>query len=120
MQFVLPVAEWEHAIKCCHDDMRHLGLERMMDLLRDRFYWPFMEQQAEKHIKTCSRCLQFKQKPHQAQMVPIQATHPLELIHIDYLKIEHGKDNSKSVDILVITDHFTRYSQALPGIKQQK
>ena len=33
----------------------------------------------------------------------------MELVHMEYLAIE-GKD--KDVSILVVTDHFTRFSQA--------
>ena len=39
----------------------------------------------------------------------IVATHPLELVHLDYLCLEPGKGLEESV--LVITDHFTRYAQ---------
>ena len=39
---------------------------------------------------------------------------PLELIHIDYLMIEAPKNSrsQKDVNILIVTDHFTRYVQA--------
>ena len=39
---------------------------------------------------------------------------PMELIHIDYLTIEAPKNsrNLKDVNILMITNHFTRYAQA--------
>ena len=44
-------------------------------------------------------------------MKSIICTYPLELIHLDFLTI--GKEGSdKNVNIFVITDHFTRYSQA--------
>ena len=45
-------------------------------------------------------------------METIQATHPQELVHLDYLTIEMVEDG-KDVDILVITDPFLQYSQAL-------
>ena len=38
------------------------------------------------------------------------ATHPLELVHLDYLCLKPGKDLEKNV--LVVTDHITRYAQA--------
>ena len=50
-------------------------------------------------------------------MKSIICTHPLKLIHLDSLTI--GKEGSdKNVNILVITDHFTRYSQAFIMPKQ--
>ena len=38
------------------------------------------------------------------------ATHPLQLVHLDYLCLEHGKGWDENV--LVVTDYFTRYAQA--------
>ena len=35
MQFVLPTALRLQALKGCHDDLGHLGIERTLDLLRD-------------------------------------------------------------------------------------
>ena len=50
-------------------------------------------------------------------MKSIICTYPLELVHLDFLTI--GKEGSdKNVNILVITDHFTRYSQAFIMPKQ--
>ena len=71
-----------------------------------------MLEDVEHHIKTCLRCLQFR--PEKAELNPKKATRPLELVHIDYLTIE-APTNSKSdkdKNILVVTDHFTRYVQA--------
>ena len=45
-------------------------------------------------------------------MENVNATYPMELVHMDYLTIE-ATEGSKDVHILVITDHFTRYAQAI-------
>ena len=52
-------------------------------------------------------------------MVPIQiivVNQPMELVHMDFLSIEPSKGNIENV--LVITDHFTRYAQADPSKTQ--
>ena len=49
----------------------------------------------------------------QAAKIPLKniiATHPLQLVHLNYLCLEPGKGLEENV--LVVTDHFTRYAQA--------
>ena len=94
--------------------MRHLGIERTTSSLRDHFYWPSILEDIEKYIKSCPRCLRLKPQPEKAELNLIIATRPLELVHIDYLTIEPLLNSrlSKDVNILIITDHFTRYAQA--------
>ena len=65
-----------------------------------------------KHIKQCERCLKFKALPEKALMKNIDATYPMELVHMDYLTIE-ANEGGKDVHILVITDHLTQYAQAI-------
>ena len=111
LQFALTQNHRQQAIKACHDNIDHLGLERSLDLLKDRFYWAGMIAYMENHIQTCNRCLCFKSKPQKTELYPITAIHPLELIHMDFLTIESGK-TGKDVNILVINDHLTWYAQA--------
>ena len=94
--------------------MGHLGIERTTALIRDKFYWPSMIEDIEHHIKSCPCCLRFKTQPEKAELNPIIATRPLELLHIDYLTIEapEGSKSDKDINVLVITDYFTRYAQA--------
>ena len=54
----------------------------------------------------------FKSKPQRVVMENIQATHLLQFLHFDYLTIEMT-EGGKDVHMLIITDHFTRYAQAL-------
>ena len=62
------------------------------------------------YINSCPRCLHRKSQPDKAPLLNIEARQPLELIHLDYLIFEHSKENIENV--LVITDHLTRYAQA--------
>ena len=70
-----------------------------------------MEDDIEDYVKTCPRGLKLKAIPERAELNIIDITRPLELVHIDFLTIEAPKKD-KDVNILVVTDHFTRYAQA--------
>ena len=54
--------------------------------------------------------LAFKAKQPKDPPENIMATHPLELVHLDYLCLKPGKCLEENV--LVVTDHFTRFAQA--------
>ena len=51
-----------------------------------------------------------------APLVSIMTSQPLELVCMDFLSLEESKGGVK--DILVITDHFTRYAVAVPTKNQ--
>ena len=62
VQFALPKRFICKVILACHDDNRHLGVERTLGLLQERFFWPKMAEDVQMHIHTCERCLGFKLK----------------------------------------------------------
>lgn len=117
-QLVLPEEFRERALKGFHDEVGHLGPERVFNLARARCYWPKMKKSVEKKCHTCERCFRRKTQPQRAApMVNIKTTYPLELVCMDYLSLE--PDNRDIRNILVITDHFTRFAVAVPT-KDQK
>ena len=95
MQWVLPEAFRKQALQGCHDDLGHLRMEQTIDLLRDQLYWPGLIDNMTRHIKQCEIWLRFKVLPEEAPMENMDATYPIELVHMDYLMIgatEGGKD----------------------------
>ena len=109
LQFVLPTSFRKRTVLACHDYFGHLGIDKTLVLLQERFFWPRMNEDVRNHIKSCDRCIRFKQVPERDEMQSIETTYPLELLHMDFLTIG-SKDKAKSdteVDVLVITDHFT-------------
>ena len=116
LQLVLPLSHRQKAMAGCHDQIGHLGQDRVLELLRDRFFWPGMQMDVASYINSCPRCIRRKSQPDTAPLHNIEATQPLELIHLDYLQIEPSKGNIENV--LIVTDHFTRYAQAYPSKTQ--
>ena len=117
-QLVLPSSHREKALHGLHDEVGHLGAERVLHLVRSRFYWPKMFQSVEQKCRTCERCVRRKtNSQHAAPMENIQTSYPLELVCMDYLCIE--PDSKDTRNILVITDHFTKFAVAIPT-KDQK
>lgn len=117
-QLALPNVLKPSVLTSLHDEMGHMGVERTLELARSRFYWPRMAFDIETKVKQCERCVRRKSQPEKAApLVNIQTSRPLELVCMDFLSLEPDSHNTK--DILVITDHFTKYAVAIPT-KDQK
>ena len=112
-QLVLPECYRNSVLKGLHTDIGHPGKERTLSLIRERFYWPNMTSDIEKWVSTCDRCIRRKSSTNiRTELVNIETTYPLELVCMDYLTLEPAKGGISN--ILVITDHFTKYALAIP------
>ena len=112
-QLVLPECFRQVALEGIHNDIGHPGKEKTLWLARQRYYWPGMEQEVNHHVDSCSRCICSKTPVRPAaELVPILTTRPMELVCIDFLSLEQSKGGFENV--LVITDHFTRFAHAIP------
>ena len=113
LQLVLPKIMFKQVMKGLHDEVGHQGRDRTLSLVRERFYRDTLHRDVCSYVAKCVRCIKRKSHPHTAPMVPmvpIHVSHPMELIHLDFLKIEPSKGNYENV--LIVTDHYTRYAQA--------
>lgn len=111
-QLVVPKSYHSLIFKELHQDMGHLGVERTLDLVRERFYWPQMHQDVEHFVTKVCECVRKKKPSRQtrAPLTPIQTTYPFELVSIDFLHLDKCKQGYEY--ILVVMDHFTRFAQA--------
>ena len=113
--FVVPGLKQQAAIDGCHHYLGHQGRDRMLSLLRERFWWPGMAQRIMLSVHNCENCRIFEAKPQIPPMEPILCTEPLDLVHIDYVSMEVTvgvKDKPVIKNVLVVEDHFTHYTQA--------
>ena len=111
-QLLLPKKFQTLVFKELHEEMGHLGVERTLTLIRERFYWPHMQRDVDHYVTQVCSCLKRKRpnRPTRAPLVNIVTTHPFEMVSIDFLHLESCKGGYEY--ILVVMDHFTRFAQA--------
>lgn len=116
-QLVLPECFYDRVFHGLHDEAGHQGRDRTISLLKSRFYWPQIDQFVEHRIRNCHRCIHRKTLDRNAaKLVSVESHHPMELVCMDFLSLEMSSGGFEN--ILIITDHFTRFSQALPSKNQ--
>lgn len=72
----------------------------------------------KRKVRTFGRCVRRKARPEKAApLVNIGTSRPLELLCMAYLSLKADKSGTK--DILVITDHFTKFAVAIPTPNQK-
>ena len=116
LQMLLPVELRDEVFTALHDDLGHQGRDRTVSLFKQRFYWPGMEKFVRVKVSACPRCIRRKSPSQTAELVNISTSAPMEMVCLDYLSLERSKGGFEN--ILVVTDHFSRYAQAFPTTNQ--
>ena len=93
--------------------MGHQGMDRTIDLLRERVYWPSMVKDTQNWVTGCHHCQvawgDYNQpKP---KIGHLEANNPLDLVCLDFTKIDPSKSGKENV--LIITDAFSKFSLAV-------
>ena len=113
-QIVLPSSFHDFVYTELHQKMAHLGSDRVFELARRRFFWPHMAADIDSFCQKKCPCITSKAPnvKERAQLVPIHATRPFEIVSVDFMKLDLCKGGFQHV--LVVVDHFTRFAQAYP------
>ena len=108
--FVVPACKCQAALDLCHHNVGHQGRDRTYSLLQERFWWPKIRTQMMMTLQNCEKCKVYENKDPKAPLCSIAATEPMDLVHIDLVRMEvtiKTKKKPMVQKILVVTDHFS-------------
>ena len=116
LAFVVPMGQCRLALNRVHHDASHQGQQQTLALAQERFWWPMMAEDCCAIVRGYPHCQAFEGEVPRAPLCLISAYAPLELLHLDYTSIESTMELNKPPmvkNVLVMTDHFTRYTLAV-------
>ena len=117
-QLVLPASLRTAVLESIHDEGGHQMAARTLALVNARCFWPGMAKSIEEYCRSCKRCNTAKSGPKiHTKMGSLSAKKPLEVVAMDFTMLE--KSTGGFENVLVITDVFTKYTQAIPTRDQK-
>ena len=113
-QIVLPGSCINKVLHYIHSDMGHPGKYKTLTMARDRFFWFGAASDVDHFIENYRRCV--LRKTPTTEKAPLTSIHTYQQLEwsasITWNWSREKKKNIK--DVLVITEHFTKYAQAIP------
>ncbi len=102
-----------------HDAHGHQGVDRTLQLACSHCYWPDMSKDVKAQCRNYERCVLAKavQRKVPLYLGSIQASQPHEILAVNFTVIQPASDGREN--LLVLTDVFSKYSQAIPTRDQQ-
>lgn len=120
LKIVVPSSSIPGLLRAFHDDdlAGHQGIERTLERLDERYYWPRMRHSVTEYVKTCTVCQ--KAKPGiraYASMTPLKIVPVWQRITIDLL--HPAADNPRGYTyLLAIRDAASRFAVLHPLYKK--
>lgn len=86
--FYIPRSMELNVIRTCHDDLGHVGIDKVIDNITKVYWFPQMKSKVKEYIVNCLRCIEFsppsgKVKGH-LHSIP-KSDSPFATVHIDHL-----------------------------------
>ena len=121
-QICLPRVLRHDALTSFHDTNAgggHLGVDKVLTALRQRYFWPRMHQTVKDHILSCDWCQRIKvdTKRKNLPLTLLPVVGPFERWHMDLLKLSKTKDGYQYLFLMV--DSFTKWVEAFPMKTQE-
>ena len=120
IQLVVPDSLKEEVMYGVHEGIGggHLGVEKSVVKLKERFYWPGHYNDIKSWCANCRNCIARKTAPphRRAPLQPVRVGYPMEMVAVDILG-PFPKNESGNCYILVAEDYFTKWLEvwAIPN-----
>lgn len=111
--FLVPERMEKHVLFHYHNEKGHIGSHKMIDLIKDSYWFPDVKAKCEEHIRNCLKCISFSPGSGKSEgcLHPIpKGKIPFEIIHIDHLGPIDKNIASKKY-ILLVVDAFSKFVQ---------
>ena len=114
LQLVIPSSLREEVLREIHQRVvsGHLGEQKMLHQIKERFYWPGMAKDVRNWCRTCASCATNKSPSTQAcaPLQTITAGHPMQIIAVD-ITGPFPESEAGNRYVLVVGDYFTRWME---------
>lgn len=115
-RIVIPKSVRWRIVKMFHDDNGHMCEQKVIDLIRKKYWFEKLRRFVTKYVKSCISC-QFAKKPtgiQRGKLNPIDKGNlPFETIHVDHLG-PFCESKEGNTYILLAVDGFTKYTWLQP------
>lgn len=111
-QYVVAAVLVKQVLQGIHNESGRQGQYRTLYLAKQRFFWVSMEWDVQEYVRCCTRCVVNKapEPEGSAPLKSVTTRSRLEMVCVDFWSAEVTA--GKNVDVLIITDHFTKMAYA--------
>jgi hypothetical protein len=111
---IVPAQQRRQLTMTFHQSLGHLGIEKVLRSMKEKFYWPGMSNDTRLFINTCKECRERKVvPPRKHSLERVLTGYPFEKVAIDIAgPLTPTKTGHKY--ILAIIDYFSKFPMLIP------
>ena len=115
-QTVVPKKLIKRTLKIHHEGFAHIGINRLTETIKLRYFWPKMDDDIKNHCDSCILCAlrkTYQRRPKVPIMKYNRVSGPLDRVHVDLAGPLPTTVNGYKY-VMVIKDYLTKYVWLVP------